>query len=103
MSSTYEIPLSPQPQKFQIVIAGVTYGLRVYWSAAAQAWVLDIQDVNGTTLLNGVALVTGADLLEQYAYLQFGFGLFVGNDDSLFGVPTFQSLGLNSHLIAVVP
>lgn len=102
MSSTYEIPLSPEPQTFAIDLAGTTYRLRLVYADVDQGgWVLDISDVSGNSIVAGIPLVTGHDLLEQYAYLGFGGQLFVATDGDPDLVPTFANLGVTSHLYFV--
>jgi hypothetical protein len=54
-----------------------------------------------TTPLPGLALVTGADLLAQYAYLNLGFSLVVGTDIAGQENPTKADLGITSHLYVV--
>ncbi len=101
--AVYEIPLSPTPQRFSITLAGVEYILTVKWNAAQDAgWTVDIADAFGAAILSGVPLVTGADLLAQYAYLNFGGQLVVQTDHDTDAVPTFDNLGETSHLFFVV-
>lgn len=97
--ATYEVPLTAASQTFRISLAGVTYQLTVIWRDAANAgWVLDIADDNGAAIVQGIPLVTGADLLEQYAYLNFGGQLQVQTDHDVDAVPLFDNLGSSSHL-----
>ena len=98
--TVYEIPLSPTPQTFQISLAGTVYTLTLYW-ADPFGWFLNIADASGNPILNGVPLVTGADLLAQYAYLGFGGSLIVQTSHDTDAVPTFTNLGINSHLYFV--
>jgi hypothetical protein len=100
----FEIPLAPQPQLFSIQLAGVTYNMRLQWNdATTGGWVLDIFDENDVPMVCGMALVTGADLLEQYGYLGFGGALYVQSDFDVDAVPDFTNLGVNSHLYFVTP
>ena len=98
-----EIPLSPQPQTFSIQLGQITYKLTVAWNddPAMQCWVLDIADVNGNAIVSGIPLVTGADLLAQYAYLGIGGSLAVLTDGDDTAIPTYENLGVNSHLYFV--
>lgn len=102
MSFLVEIPLSPQPQRFSIVLAGVERQFRLTWCAPAAAWVLDLYDSDGTPMALGLMLTTGADLLEQFGYLELGFELAAFTDHNLEAVPTFANLGLEGHLWARV-
>lgn len=94
----YEVPLTPIPQSFGISLDGVPYNLTVKWNTVALCWVLDISDQNDTDILTGIPLVTGADLLAQYAYLNFGGQLTCQTDGDLTAVPTYENLGTDGHL-----
>lgn len=101
--ATFEIPLSSRAQRFSISLAGVSYTFVVRWSTPSNNWILDIYDVNDVLLLASLPFVTGANLLEQFEYLQFGFELWVQSDGDKEAVPTYANLGTESHLYAVVP
>lgn len=104
MAQTYEIPLTPQAQTFSVTLAGAAYEMTLTWRdapALGGGWFLDIADQSGNALIQGVPLVTGADLLAQYDYLGLGFQLYVQSDGDPTAVPTYTSLGVTSHLYAV--
>lgn len=94
----YEIPLKPTPQLLKIALAGTTYSLRVDWNLAAACWMLDIRQADETPIVEGIPLVTGVDLLEQYGYLNFGGRLFAQTDGDINQPPTFSDLGTLGHL-----
>lgn len=96
-----EIPLSPAPQRFEILIRGVFYQLVVHWCAPAVVWVLDIADVSGIPIVSGIPLVTGVDLLGQYEYLGIGGSLVAQTDNDANAVPTYENLGKQGHLYFV--
>lgn len=97
--AVFEIPLSPQSQKFSITLSGVNYNLRVWFNADTQGgWYLDIFDDNDVLILTGIPLVTGDDLLGQYEYLGINGSLQVETDTDLAAPPTFENLGITSHL-----
>lgn len=100
MGTPVEIPLLPsQAQSFQIALASITYTLTLTWDDEPQGgWMMDIGDENNAPILQGVPLVTGADLLAQYTYLGFPGTLIVQTDHDVNAVPTFDNLGVNSHL-----
>lgn len=104
MSATYLIPLLPQPQRLAVQLAGVNYNLRTYWNGPVGCWNMDIADADDNPILGGIALVTGADLLEQFGYLDFGGQLVVydtvGPADA---VPGFSGLGTTGGLYFVTP
>ena len=89
---TYLIPLLPgTPQTLKTQLAGVTYNLTLTYK---NGWYLDIADTNKVPLITGIALVVGANLLAQYAYVGIGGMLVVGGDNA----PSFTDLGTNSQL-----
>lgn len=97
-----EIPLTPQPQTFLITLANVQYRFTLqYRNADMGGWFLDIADSSSNPIIQGIPLVTGADLLEQYAYLGIGGQLIVQTDGDSDAVPTFSNLGAASHLYFV--
>jgi hypothetical protein len=104
----FEIPLTPSPQRFSIQLGGAAYSLTFQFRNAGLpgqggTWILDIADDLGNPLVCGIPLVTGADLLAQYGYLNFGGGLMVMSDGDPAAVPTFANLGVASHLYWITP
>ena len=100
--TAYEIPLIPKNQKLSISLSGVNYNLTVRWNNFSQTWVLDIADENDNSILTGIQMTTGEDLLSPYGYLQFGGQLYVQTDNSTLTPPTFANLGATSHLYFIV-
>lgn len=98
MATIYEVPLTAEPQRFTIALGGTTYRVDLLWRDPAPGWVIDIADSSGTPLVQGVPLVTGANLLEQYGHLGFTGGLHVQTDNDADAVPTLGNLGTTSHL-----
>lgn len=98
-----EIALVPsQAQVLDVSLGEVGYKLRLTYDTAQEgSWILDIGDANGAMLVAGLPLVTGVDLLAQYRYLGFGGGLVVTADRGAGEVPTFEGLGVTSHLFFV--
>ncbi|MCA7083386.1 hypothetical protein K7G19_07205 [Cupriavidus sp. DB3] len=102
MPNFFEIPLSPEPQRFTITLSGVDYRLTVQYRKAGDAgWILDIADANNAPLATGIPLVTGIDLLGQYRHLGFAGRLWVQGADDPDNVPTYEDLGIGSHLFWV--
>jgi len=100
----YEIPLSPTPQRFAISLGGTEYRLRLAFHDVSEGgWTLDIADQEGVTLVCGMPLVTGTDLLAQYAYLGIAGKLFVATDGEPEQVPAFDGLGTSSKLYFAAP
>jgi len=104
MATTYEIPLSPSPQRFSIQLSGVTYFLTLtYRDAIMGGWIIDIADVDEVPIASGIPLTTSRDLLEPFGYLGIGGELWVATDADQYATPTFDNLGEASHLYFVVP
>jgi hypothetical protein len=97
----YEIPLIPAPQELQTSLNGLGYRLSITWNWIMQCWMLDIYDANLNPLLLGYAMVTGSDLLEQFAYLGFTGAFVVQSGPTTLAQPTFTNLGVQSHLFYV--
>ena len=95
----FPIPLDPTPQSFDITLAGRPLRLTVRWFDALEGgWVLDIQEQDATRfLVAGIPLVAGADLLEQYAYLNLGGQLWLTGDIP----PTLANLGGAVQLVFI--
>lgn len=101
MSTVFEIPLIAAPQKLSITLIATVYNLTVSWNTFAQCWMLDIDDASNNSIVTGIPLVTGADLLAQYEYLGIGGPLFVQTDNAIDEIPTYDNLGTDSHLYFV--
>lgn len=87
------------PQSFPIQLSGVEYQLTFrYRNATDGGWTLDIADVSGTAIINGIPLVTGANLLDQYQHLFLGGALFVQTTSDPDAVPTFNNLGGDAQI-----
>lgn len=100
MSTILTIPLQTgTPQTFSVQLSGVTYQFTLRYRNCDQGgWFLDIDDQAGNRLLSGVPLVTGANLLAQYGYMDFSGGLFVQTTSNPDAVPTFDNLGDDGQL-----
>lgn len=98
----YEIPLQAKNQRLSVTLRGVVYRLAVNWRNAAATWFLDIADGNGNPLLQGLALVSGCDLLHQHQEVGLGGQLVVALDAGTLA-PTFDNLGSAAHVLFVTP
>jgi hypothetical protein len=102
--SVFRIPLIPAPQKFTATLGGVDYNLTFkYQNVQDGGWTLDIADTSDNPILQGIPLVTGADLLAQYDYLNFGGSIFVQTTSDPNAVPTFENLGTDGNVYWVTP
>jgi hypothetical protein len=97
----YEIPLTAEPQNFQITFVDASYNITMRWNPIAVCWVLDIADENQVPVLQGLAVVTGIDLFAPYQYLGFGGALVAQSDTNPDLVPTFENIGTTSHIYFV--
>jgi len=111
MATYAEIPTESGHPFYELIgwNDGLSYTLYFKWNTVTLCWVLDIYAADGRTpVINGIAIVTGADLLEQFGYLSLGaftmlqtttVGPFVSPDS----VPTFLNLGIDGHVFLVMP
>lgn len=108
----FEIPLRPSTaQKVKITLNGTVYTTIVRWNDVSICWIMDLYDEAGVVpVLCGVPLITGTNLLGQYAYLDIDGGLggamvvqtvAVGHPPD--EVPSFTDLGTDGHLYYVTP
>lgn len=97
----FEIPLNPRAQTFIISLAGVEYRLTIVWNAASATWVMDIADAAAKALIQGIPLVTGSNLIEQFDYLKLGGSLQSFTDYAPDSPPTYDNLGTAGHLYYV--
>lgn len=103
MATTYMIPLTPAAQTFSVTLGGRPLVMTLQFMEAGDAgWILDIADAAGNSIIAGIPLVTGADLLGQYAYLGLGGSLAVMTDGDPAAVPTYANLGTTANLYFVV-
>lgn len=105
MPNIFPIPLEVGvPQKLTVQIGGVDYQLTLRYRNVDQGgWILDIADTFGNAIINGIPLVTGADLLAQYPDLGFNAELRVQTTSDPDAVPTFENLGADAQLYLVTP
>jgi hypothetical protein len=102
MTDVFLIPFVPaQPQVVQVSLNGVTYTMKIRWCSPADCWMLDLSDIYGNPILQGLPMITGADLLAQYEYLGLGFALVVQTSNDANAVPTFANMGTVANLYAL--
>lgn len=105
MSDPLLIPLSGVNETFRIALAGVAYRFTVIWRddpGSLGGWFLDIADDNSVPIVQGIPLVTGADLLEQHAAdAGIAGALYVQTVQDPIAVPTFDNLGTDAQLFFV--
>ena len=108
--TSFAVPLQPAAQEFDILLAnGVYYHFRLIFRDAPNGqeqdggWILDISDTQGNPIIMGIPLVTGADLLAQYAYLNIPGKLWIATKGDPSTPPTYTTLGVTSLLIYEFP
>lgn len=101
--AAFEVPTMPQSQALDVSLGGVTYHLVITWNPAANCWNMDVEDSLQNPIVQGLQLITGADLLEQFAYFGIGGSLIVQSDFDSSEVPDYASLGTTGHLFFVTP
>ncbi|TDB61647.1 phage baseplate plug family protein [Photorhabdus khanii] len=100
MAGIVEIPLSPKNQQFDVQLNGINYKMRLMWRDIA-GWILDIMTLDSEPIVNGLPLVFGVNLLEQYCHLGFnGSLIFYGDINQQ--KPYRNNLGKEDRLYFVV-
>lgn len=99
--SVFDIPLNSTQQEFEIDLNKVTYKMRVYFNKAAGAWMLDLFGPNKTALIRGQPLVTGANLLDSYAYHGIGGTLMLYTDGDQDKMPGLDELGKDTRMLFI--
>jgi hypothetical protein len=105
MPQYFTIPLQVgTPQSRNVQLGGVDYRITLKYRNVDQGgWILDIDDTSGNSILAGIPLVTGADLLAQYPDKAFGGSLYVQTTSDPDAVPTFENLGDDALIYWVTP
>jgi hypothetical protein len=77
-----------------------SYKLVFRWNGTANKWVLNIEGITNDIKVNGIALITGQNLLKPFAIKELG-GLYIIDNQETNTDPTRTSLG-NQHKIQYV-
>lgn len=98
--SVFLIPLVNNAQTFEIELGGNDYIMTCKWNNSDEAgWVIDLSDATtGDSIVAGLPLITGADILENIQYLGFNGSLYIFTDGDDVAVPTLDNLGVQSNL-----
>jgi hypothetical protein len=99
------IPTRPATnQFFKIALKGVEFNFNLRWNEFLAAWILDIRDSANRSIINGIPLEAGRDLLSQFKYMKNTpqGRLWVTSKEIDFN-PTFWDLGINSFLYFLDP
>jgi hypothetical protein len=102
MTTIFQLPLQNTAQNFTITLSGIIYTFTLQYRNIDQGgWILDIGDVNNIPILQGIPLITGANLLNKYRYLGFLGGLYVQTTTNPDAIPTFTNIGIDGQLYYV--
>lgn len=102
--TTYEFPLRPEAQQMTVQLGASTYSVRFGWAdSPAGGWFIDIADVNGDALINGLPLTAGENVLQQFDYLGIGGEIRVETDGNDLIEPTYANLGSNGKVLFITP
>lgn len=97
--SYYEIPLTSTPYAqytFKLTLGkkNINILLKLRYYDLYELWVADVCDnSSGDTLINGLPLVPGIDLLGQYSYLDIGSAYVVSIEPTTQEQPDSETLG----------
>lgn len=94
----YEIPTTPRHERFRITLSGTEYQITQRYCQGAQAWVVNIDQADGTPRVRGLMLVTGVDLMSQFEHLGLAGAIVVQSDDVVDKVPSYATLGQTGHV-----
>jgi len=97
--TVYELPFTARQQIVSTRLFGVEYRIKLAWNVAAHIWVMDFFAFDGTPIMRGIPIVTGADLLAQFEYLGFHGQLLALTDQTRGDLPPdFENLGGTGHV-----
>ncbi len=100
----FRIPLEATPQRFAIELSGVPLIVVSRWNEELPAWELEVIDgVTETPLVGPLPLITGTDLLAQYAHLGIPGQLIVYAEGTDEAPPTLDNLGTLADLYYYLP
>lgn len=97
----YEIPLTPQPQRFSVFLGKAQWFMVLRWNHQIGHWSLDFYNSKQELVLAGLLLTTGVDLLAQHQHHGFGGSLIAQSSSDPLAPPDFENLGTKAHLIFV--
>ncbi|WP_405470296.1 phage baseplate plug protein [Morganella morganii] len=91
-----EIPVSNKNQTMDIVLGGKAYHLE-FTHNQYNGWIIDIYSHSREVLAQGIAMLAGIDLLEQYKHLGInGALIFLCNDQGKEN--SYDELGVGNRL-----
>lgn len=95
----YKIPLVNVPQRFNIELAGRPLTFESKWNGQHSAWEINIYDgLTEDPLILAFPLVTGVNLLAQFAHLGIDGQFIAYTDGNETAPPTLDNLGDGGNL-----
>lgn len=95
----YRIPLTNEPQRFDMDIGELSLTLTAVWNGELPAWELTALNVNTSEyLFTSLPLVTGTDLMSQFKHLGIDGILFTTTLGDTDAPPTLENMGIQAFL-----
>lgn len=96
------IPLKKLPRySINVTLENNIYILTVHWNVIDLAWYMDIYGVSNSEDITGIKLVTGPNLIKQYAMLELG-AFYIIDVTGHEADPDFDNINI-THLLMYVP
>lgn len=100
--ATWEFPLLPQAQQMQIQLGEIDYSIRFGWCDSPDGgWFIDIADVAGNPIIQGLPLTAGENILQQFDYLGLPGEIRVQTDGNPLVEPSYANLGSNGQVLFI--
>ena len=96
-----EIPLNPFSEQIENEIVGQNFSFKTRWNEFLRRWVLDIGRNKNDWLISNIAMVAGADLLDQYEHLKLGWKLVLQVDGRPEDEADESNLGKEARLLVI--
>jgi hypothetical protein len=102
MAENQVIDLTPDYSYFfTTVLEGLNVQFKVRWNIVDLAWYIDLDIIETETLVKGIKLIGGIDLLKQYAITELG-KMFIVDTEEKFQDPDFDLIGDRYKLIYIL-
>ncbi len=102
MAENLIIPLDPDfSYFFTYVLEELNIQFKVRWNIIDLAWYMDFDIVETETVIKGIKLVGGIDLLKQYAITELG-KMFMVDTEEKFQDPDFDLIGDRYKLLYIL-
>ena len=100
---TFRIPLTNEPQKFNITLDEIEYTMICRYNPEMPNWTICMIDaITQVPIFTCLPLVTGVDLLSQFAFTGIKGSMIVYTDGNAGAIPTLENLGQESNLYSLV-